>query len=77
MLSGVLNSPVAVQVNVLIVREFIRLRSVLNSNTELEKRMSELEAKSDSKFRIVFEAIRKLMSEQTSPRKQVIGLTED
>lgn len=50
------------------------MREVLKSNARLEKQVSILEAKYDHKFKIVFTAIRKLMSEQDVPRKRVIGL---
>jgi hypothetical protein len=77
MLSAVLHSERAIDVNITIVRAFVRLREVLSSNTELEKKILALEAKSDGKFKIVFEAIRELMSSHTVPRKRIIGLAPD
>jgi hypothetical protein len=74
MLSSVLKSERAAEVNVTIMRTFVKLRQVLNSNAELEKRFNELEAKYDGKFRIVFDAIRELISEKSVPRKRIIGL---
>lgn len=76
MLSAVLKSDRAIDVNIAIMRAFVRIRQVLSSNTQLEKKMAVLESKYDRKFKIVFTAIRKLMSEQVVPRKRVIGLDE-
>jgi hypothetical protein len=62
MLSSVLNSPRAIAVNIEIMRAFVRLRLILASNTELARRLDELEAKTDASFRQVFAAIRQLMA---------------
>jgi len=77
MLSAILNSERAIEVNIMIIREFIRLRMILNSNRELQIRIDELESKYDSQFKVVFEAIRRIVSEQKSPMKKVLGLSED
>ncbi|OGP83551.1 MAG: DNA-binding protein [Deltaproteobacteria bacterium RBG_13_65_10] len=61
MLSSVLRSPRAIQVNIEIVRAFVRLRQMLISHEDLEKKLRRLERKYDSRFRAVFEAIRRLM----------------
>ncbi|HEY2594815.1 MAG TPA: ORF6N domain-containing protein, partial [Chloroflexota bacterium] len=61
MLSSVLRSPRAVQVNIEIMRAFVRLRQLLQSNTELAAKLDALEEKYDSQFAVVFEAIRELM----------------
>jgi len=62
MLSGVLTSRRAVLVNVEIMRTFVRLRQILSSHAELARKLEELEQKYDSQFRVVFDAIRELMS---------------
>jgi hypothetical protein len=62
MLSTVLRSPCAVQVNIEIIRTFVRLRQMLAASAELEKRLDALEARYDAKFRVVFDAIRDLMA---------------
>lgn len=62
MLSSVLHSPRAVQVNIEIMRAFVRLRRLLASNAELAERLDQLEQKYDGQFRAVFEAIRQLMA---------------
>lgn len=63
MLSSVLRSERAVQVNVQIMRTFVKLRQMLSSNAELLKRLNDLERKYDSQFRAVFDAIRALMQQ--------------
>jgi hypothetical protein len=73
MLSSVLRSKRAVQVNVEIMRTFVRLRQMLSSNKELEKRLAELEQKYDEQFKVVFDAIRQLMSPVDSTKKKPIG----
>ncbi len=62
MLSSVLNSERAIQVNIEIMRAFVRLRELIGSNKELTKRLDELEKKYDSQFKVVFDAIRELMT---------------
>jgi hypothetical protein len=61
MLSSVLNSPRAVQVNIEIMRAFVRLRQVLASHADLAKKLRALERKYDAQFKVVFDAIRALM----------------
>ena len=72
MLASVLNSPVAVDVSIQIVKTFIRLRELLANNKELAKKIEELEKKYDTQFKIVFDAIRQLMS-APEPKKKKIG----
>ena len=72
MLSGVLNSHRAVQVNIAIMRAFVRMRQMLVSHEELARRVAALEGKYDSQFRVVFDAIRALM-EPPKNRRQRIG----
>lgn len=70
MLSSVLNSKRAIQVNIAIMRAFVRLREMIGSNKALAKRLVELEKKYDAQFRVVFEAIRELMAEPVpNPRR--------
>src|SRR5689334_5520564 len=62
MLSSVLKSSRAVQVNIQIMRTFVRLRQMLASNETLIERLDKLEENYDAKFKIVFSAIRQLMN---------------
>ena len=71
MLSGVLNSPRAVHVNIAIMRTFVQLRRMLASNAVLARELKELEKKYDSQFRVVFDAIRRLMGPPKPRRKQI------
>ena len=71
MLSSVLKSDRAIQVNIEIMRTFVRLRQMLASNAELSRRLDELESKYDRQFKVVFDAIRKLMSPPVRDRKEI------
>ncbi|MCG3201621.1 MAG: hypothetical protein NFCOHLIN_01491 [Gammaproteobacteria bacterium] len=62
MLSSVLHSERAIRVNIEIMRAFVRLRQMLASNAELARRLAELEKKYDAQFKVVFDAIRELMT---------------
>ena len=72
MLSGVLHSKRAIQVNVEIMRTFVRLRKLLASNAQLARKLEALEKKYDAQFKVVFDAIRQLMS-PPEPKKGKIG----
>ena len=71
MLSSVLRSKRAVQVNVEIMRAFVRLRQMLASHTELARKLAALESKYDDQFAVVFEAIRQLMAPPARPRRRI------
>lgn len=71
MLSSVLNTERAVQVNIEIMRTFVRLRRMLASNAELARKLEELEKKYDAQFKVVFDAIRQLMTPPEPKRKQI------
>ncbi|MEX2138247.1 MAG: ORF6N domain-containing protein [Pirellulales bacterium] len=71
MLASVLNSPIAVDASIQVVRAFIRLRELLVSNKVLVKRLDELEAQYDKQFAVVFEAIRQLMSPPEQPPREM------
>ena len=71
MLSGILRSKRAVSVNIEIMRAFVRLRQMLSTNANLERRLNELESKYDAQFKVVFDAIRQLMDPPSSSRKKI------
>jgi len=73
MLSSVLRSERAVQVNVEIMRAFVRLRGLIAQNNELARRLDELESRYDRQFKVVFDAIRQLMSPPPAAPKRRIG----
>lgn len=72
MLSSVLRSKRAVQVNVQIMRVFVRLREMIASHKDLARQLDALEKKYDAQFRVVFDAIRQLMA-APEPKEKKIG----
>jgi phage regulator Rha-like protein len=72
MLSSVLKSPRAIQVNIEIMRAFVRLRQLLATHAELAQKLADLEAKYDEQFAVIFEAIKQLMT-PPEPKHQRIG----
>jgi len=72
MLSSVLNSRRAVQVNIEIMRAFVRLRELMATHKDLVRRLDKMEKKYDAQFRVVFDAIRELMT-PPEPKKRKIG----
>lgn len=76
MLSSVLNSPRAVKVNIEIMRAFVRLRQMLSAHADLARKLDALERKYDSQFKVVFDAIRQLMTPPT-PKTKRIGFKPD
>lgn len=71
MLSSVLNSDRAVKVNIEIMRAFVRLRQMLASNAELARKLDALEKKYDAQFRVVFDAIRQLMTPPETKKRKI------
>jgi hypothetical protein len=71
MLSSVLKSHRAVQVNIEIMRAFVRLRQILATHADLARKLAALESKYDDQFRVVFEAIRELMAPPEPKRKRI------
>lgn len=75
MLSSVLGSDRAIDVNIAIMRAFVRLRELMATHKELARKIEELEKKYDAQFASVFEAIRKLMQPAPVPPKRRIGFS--
>ena len=73
MLSGVLTSKTAVQVNIAIMRTFVEIRRILAGNKELAEKLFQLEKKYDTQFKAVFDAIRQLMRQPDPPSKRRLG----
>ena len=71
MLSSVLRSDRAVQVNIEIMRAFVRLREILQMNRDLAEKLDALERRYDGQFRVVFDAIRALMRPNVKPTKSI------
>ena len=68
MLSGILNSPRAIEANIAIMRTFVALRKWMQSNKELSEKIRKLESKYDEQFKVVFEAIRQLIRDERETR---------
>ena len=77
MLSGVLHSKRAVQVNIQIMRTFIQLKRMLLTNPGLRRKIEEMEKKYDKQFAIVFQAIRQLLEPPPVKEKRIIGFGSD
>ena len=73
MLSSVLSSPRAIKVNIAIMRVFVRLRELAGTHRDLAQQMAAMEKKCDAQFRVVFEAIKKLLDPPPAPAKRRIG----
>lgn len=71
MLSSVLHSKRAVQVNIAIMKTFVRLRELMATHRDLAEKIAALESKYDAQFRVVFDAIRKLLAPPARPRRRI------
>ena len=76
MLSSVLNSKRAIQVNIQIMRTFTKLRELIASHKDLTRKLNDLEKKYDSQFQIVFEAIRQILEVAEKPKKKIGYISE-
>ena len=70
MLSTVLKSDRAIQVNIQIMRTFTQLRQMLSTHKDLKRKIESMEKKYDQQFQVVFEAIKQLLSEEDKPKKK-------
>ncbi|MDP3794687.1 MAG: ORF6N domain-containing protein [bacterium] len=77
MLSSVLNSERAIQVNIAIMRAFVQLREMLATHKDLARKLAALERTYDAQFKVVFDAIRELMAPPPAPRRQRIGFSRN
>ncbi len=71
MLSSVLNSERAIEVNIAIMRAFVKLREMMGTHKELARKLLEMEKKYDTQFRGVFDAIHELIQSPTAPRRKI------
>jgi hypothetical protein len=77
MLSSVLRSKRAIQVNIEMMRAFVRLRRLLASHADLARKLDTLERKYDAQFKVVFDAIRELMKPPESKKRPIGFLVEE
>jgi hypothetical protein len=73
MLSSVLRSKRAILVNIEIMRTFVRLRRILATHEELARKLSALERRYDKQFKLIFDAIREIMTPKDPPKRRRIG----
>lgn len=71
MLSSVLRSKRAAQVNIQIMRAFVKLRKMIASNATLRRKIEAMERKYDAQFRVVFDAIKKILIQEEKPRREI------
>ncbi len=71
MLSSVLNSERAIQVNIQIMRAFTKLRQMILSHDDLRKKIEAMESKYDKQFKIVFDAMKELLATESKPKKKI------
>ncbi len=71
MLSSVLRSDRAIQVNLAIMRTFVQLRQMLATHSDLARKLAAMERKYDSRFKIVFDALREMMAEKKKPKREI------
>lgn len=71
MLSSVLNSKKAIQVNIQIIRTFKKLREILSENKKLAEKIEKMEKKYDSKISIIFDVLKSLMTEKSKPKDEI------
>jgi hypothetical protein len=71
MLSSVLNSKRAIQVNIQIIRTFIKLREILSTHTELKRKIETMEGKYDKQFKVIFQAIKQMLELPEKPKSKI------
>ena len=77
MLSTVLNSERAIQVNIEIMRAFVRLREMIATHKDLARKLEALERRYDAQFKVVFDAIRELMAPPESKKRKIGFLVKE
>jgi len=76
MAAAVLNSPLAIEMSIFVVRAFVKLRMILSTHVELARKLEQMEKKYDAQFKVVFDAIRELMSPLEKPKRRIGFLAE-
>lgn len=71
MLSSVLHSDRAIQVNIQIMRAFTQLRQMLSTHEDLKRKIEEMESKYDEQFKVVFDALRQLIDTESKPKRKI------
>lgn len=76
MLSSVLRSKRAIEVNIMIMRAFVKLRKMISTHKDLARKLAELEKKYDSQFKMVFDALRQLIEVEDRPKRRIGYVSE-
>ena len=76
MAATILNSPRAIEMSIFVVRAFVKLREMIISHKDLKQKIEEMEKKYDSQFKIVFNAIKELMTTPEKPARKIGFKTE-
>lgn len=71
MLSSVLNSERAIMVNIQIMRTFVRIKEMLMTHKDLQRKIEEMEQKYDQRFKVVFDIIKQLIKEEAKPKRTI------
>lgn len=71
MLSGILHNERAINVNITIMRAFVKMREYLDENKDLKMKLDAIESKYDQQFKIVFDALRQLLDQKNKPRNRI------
>jgi phage regulator Rha-like protein len=71
MLANVLKSPIAIEMSIVIIKTFTKLREMLTTHTDLKKKIEDMEEKYDKQFKIVFDAIKLLLEPPDKPEKEI------
>ncbi|MCL4458007.1 MAG: hypothetical protein M1147_03290 [Nitrospirae bacterium] len=77
MLSSVLNSKRAIAVNIQIMRTFTKIREMLATHKDLQKKIEDMEKKYDRQFKVVFDTIKQLLAPPETPKKRPIGFRRE
>ena len=77
MMSSVLNTDIAINVGIMIVRAFVKMREILSTHKEIISKINEMEEIYDSQFKIVFDALRQLIEPPVKPKRRIGFLREE
>jgi hypothetical protein len=71
MVANIIKSKIAIQMSIVVVKTFVKLREMLASNAQLKRKIEDMEKKYDGQFRVVFDAIRQLLEPPTKPKRRI------
>ena len=71
MLANVIKSSIAIEVSILVVRAFTRLKEIIRTHKDLQRKIESMEKKYDAQFKVVFDALRQLMETPKKPKREI------